>query len=268
MAGYKELREGYSFTLSSSGQNGTRIFIDDSAGSDTLPELDDPWSVDYTNCVCTSIQEELYHFESGDCKKKYTCNYTFATGGTSAQVPISDEDNLICSGATEIVAVDANNNWVWHVDETVAGTIGVQQKVYKNTIRGSMSKTITKGTSSYVAYKASIMTKLGKINSVALTEDDWYYEWPIGSVLFTSTDERLVYDTTGTKEWQITLNFAYRLIYKAAAPDTPVNYAWNYIINNKRTGADDYWQMPARSDGVPNVAQDLLYGITDLNGLW
>lgn len=267
MAGYKELREGWSLKRGGS-LSGTRIFIDYSGGTATLPEIGDPFDGTYTGLLCSNITEELYAYDGSD-GKKYTCEY--AVGSVTAPpleyVDPVDDDNLIVSAGTEIVAADANSTWYWHLKEDVDGDGAVQQKIYKNIVRGSISKTLSMSTASYTSFKTThIIPKLGKINEAALSVSKWYYAYPIGTVLFTGTNERLAVDELGVRVWEVTLNFAYRILDVGARINVP--YSWCYLINNTKDDLDPEWQMPAITPGVPGIPTDLLYKQANLDNMW
>ena len=47
MAGYKELRENWNFDEASTGSTGTRVFIDETGGTASLPSLGDSFDILY-----------------------------------------------------------------------------------------------------------------------------------------------------------------------------------------------------------------------------
>ena len=266
MSGYRELREGYSLVMATGKTAGTRVFIDKDGGSASLPELGDPFSVSYLACKCATITVTEYHFESEVCKYKYVCTYSTqanSTGGGSDPVPATDVDQYVYSGGSEMVSIEDPEDWYWL---SQGGATGARYsgRMFKNTVRGSVSKTVTKTKAGFDSYiKTQIYAKIGTINNSN------FLNFSIGTVLFSNFDARLVLDSEGLEEWEITLNFAYRIL-KVGSTANHIN-SWNYYLNpSKESPGDDDWQLVVNHT-VPgstlDTDTDLVYKTSDFDGL-
>jgi len=283
MSGYKELREGYEFTRATQGSSGTRVFIDQTGGTDSLPSLGDAFSVSYPNVKCTSVQEVLYHVEGTTDKKKYVCQYsTTNTTITVHRKDRTDEDNFVNSGGAELVSIENPKEWYWMPEPWVdATTEGLYKgRMFKNTIRGALSKTIIldkEGDHSYANFMSEqVLPKVGKINSVALTSANWSLAFNKGTVLFTNWDSALVTNEDGDDKWEVTLNFAYRILQVpeaanqmgADATGSNIDYSWNWYLypDAKVSPGHPDWQMVTNtkgSGGAPNFDSNFVYLTVD-----
>jgi len=259
MADYKELREGWEYTVSSSTSSGTRVFIDETGGADTLPELGDGFSATYPNTICTDITMSLYHFESEVCKQKYVCSYTTSSGGEDdySDADDSDPENLRTQTGSEMISIDEPKEWFW---QSSGGRY--EARLFKNTVRGSISKTIVfTERAKYIAHKAGVVIPgVGKINNDTLITDaeTWNYPYKAGTVLFVGTDDRLVYDSDGNKNYEVTLNFAFRILDVTTVEtggttiEENVEYSWNYYLNPKQEEGNPDFEKVGQKAGADN----------------
>jgi hypothetical protein len=288
MADYKELREGWEYTSSVQGGSGTRVFIDETGGTASLPAIGDSFSGVYINVICTSIKETLYHVEGAADKKKYVCTYSARNNtATFHRKERTDEDNFVNSGGSEMVSIDNPKSWYWVPLPWVnSATEGLKKgKMYKNTIRGALSKTLIfspTGSHSYQNFMSEqVFPKLGKINQNALAAADWSLAFKKGNVLFINYDSSLVTDEDGDDKWEVTLNFAYRILEVPLCPNGSMGVAagspnieqsWNfYLFPDEKSVGHPEWQMVTNTKGVDpppacDFDNDFVYKTTDFMG--
>ena len=177
MPGYKELREEYEVITNQNGTQGTRVFIDLASGTASLPSLGDPFSVTYPASLLRGISAKKYHVKDGEtgCDMdglKYICTYdTSESAEIYAHVLDRDEDQINFSGGCEIWSVKDPNFWYWQPAADATWSSGeVEQRLFKNTVRGTVSKTTTypvSGATFGSWIYSTVHPKLGKIN------DNW-----------------------------------------------------------------------------------------------
>lgn len=274
MPGYKFVRESFEFTKTAIGKTGVRVFLEHTGGAFDLPEIEDPFSVIDPALLCISIKETPYHFEGEVCKKKYVCTYS-----TDKTITKTNANNYIHSAGMETISIEDPLEWYWVPEPWVDLdlTDGLYKaKLYKNTIRGSVSKSFLVNVSgdspnfkSYLDFQA--YPKIGKINQEVFTLA--HYPYHKGTVLFPNYNATLVTDEEGTEKMQITLNFAFKILQVPEAAGqmgsdpsgNNVNYSWNfYFFPNKKTspGYPD-WQMVANKSSGTNFDTDFVYKTAD-----
>lgn len=281
MANYKELRDGYEFVRTSGSTNGVRVFIDETGGTDVLPSIGDPISIAYPLCKCLSIKEEMYHFESGVCKKKYICTYSTVKKSIVVGVLNTDEDQMLHTGGERQVSIGGMKNYyiVKRPWNALVVEAQFQDKVGYRTVQGTISKTIlidTDGDHSFNNFaQEQIFKKLGRINSEPLsTSDGWALDYKKGTVLFSNYNARLVLDEQGDKKWEVTLNFAYRILQIPQCNDavwadqpggTNIQYSWNFSVATLADTDPDptIWNLIATKDLPVDLDNDYLYKAVD-----
>lgn len=266
MAGYKYIREAYDLTKTITGKTGTKVFLDYANGVEDLPELGDPFGVLDKALKCVSIKETPNHFEEGICKRKYVCNYSTDT------VINTNANQFIHNGGSEMISVDDPKEWFW-VPTFGAPTTGLYKgKLYKNTIRGSISKAIFVGVaadegggSPFQTYlEGQVYPKLGKINKTDFKLANVTYNK--GTLLFPNYNAILITDELGTEKMQVTLNFAYRILQIG---DVNVDYSWDYYLFPDKVTSPGHpeWQLVTNEKENPNIDTDFIYKTAEFDGL-
>ena len=291
MPGYKELREEYEVTTTESGVSGVRVFISLAAGLVDLPVLGDPFSVIYPACLLRSIHVEKYHVLEGEtgCDAdglKYVCDYNTAEVNIYRPVLDRDAEQINFSAGTEVWSVKDPKFWYWQPDAASVFTTGeIEQRLFKNTVRGTVSKTVTypvSGTTFGNWMYNTVNVKLGKINdnywlamdgSGAGAGADTLFN--PGTVLFSSYQGKMVLDEDGDRIWEITLNFSYRLL-TVGDPSDPLNWnvddSWHYLLReDKFSDGENDWQKPCKlqvpTNTIASRNKDYLYARTSFIGL-
>ena len=291
MPGYKELREEYELTTTESGVSGVRSFICLAAGLVDLPSLGDPFSVTYPACLLRSIHAEKYHVLEGEtgCDAdgvKYICEYNTAEINVYRPVLDRDADQINFSAGGEEWSIKDPKFWYWQPNRVTTTAEGpIAQRLFKHTIRGTISKTVTypvSGDSFGNWLYNTVNTKLGKINdnywlamdgAGAGAGTDTLFN--PGTVLFSSYQGKMVLDEDGSKIWEITLNFSYRILNVGDLSD-PLNWnvddSWHYLLREKKTSAGDPdWQKVTQVSpadlSIASRNKNYLYARTSFVGL-
>lgn len=263
MPGYKELRDDFEINVTSSGVVGTKIFISLEGGTANLPTLGDPFSATYPGCKMIGITYQKYHVDDSKtgCDKdgfRYVASYSTSEASSNwPPVNSRDDDQIDFTAGTEVWSVDSPKFWYWQPDAGATATTGqVEQRLFKNTILGTVSKTTTYPVVGFrfgAWLNDVIHPKLGSLNKepwLDLNGAPGDILFKKGTVLFSSYSGKQFIDEEGTKQWEITLNFSYRLLNivdPGGGVDVNVENSWHYLLRkDKYSPGEKDWQKPQR----------------------
>ena len=262
MADYRELREEWELVISDSVTNGTRIFIDEPGGTASLPVLGDPFSVEYPGCTMVGMSKEKYHVIDGEtgCAAdgfKYVASYSTSDTAPFRPVRDTDIDQINFTAGCEVWSVESPKFWYWQPDAGAVATTGeVDQRLFKNTVRGTVSKTVTYPVDDFRFgqwLNDVIHPKLGCINNNAWLDVEGApgdILFKKGTVLFSSYSGKQFLDKKGDKQWEITLNFSYRILNiqdPGGVLEANVENSWHYLLRkDKYSVGERDWQKPQR----------------------
>lgn len=262
MADYKELREEWELVISDSVTSGTRVFIDEPGGTASLPILGDPFSVEYPGSTMVGMSKEKYHVIDGEtgCAAdgfKYVASYSTSDAPPFRPVKDTDIDQINFTAGCEVWSVESPKFWYWQPDAGAVATTGeVDQRLFKNTVRGTVSKTVTYPVDGFAFgqwLNDVIHPKLGNINNNAWLDVEGApgdILFKKGTVLFSSYSGKQFLDKEGDKQWEITLNFSYRILNiqdPGGALEANVENSWHYLLRkDKYSEGERDWQKPQR----------------------
>ena len=290
---YRQLISGYNLTKTTSGIEGTKVYIESDPSDCTianLPELGDPFNVQYSNCLLRSIQEVTYHQDhsvAGADKNRYKYVLSYSTEPDERWL---DELQFTTtySGGTTAISLDLKNkasqwHWLKDIRDTSYGSQILKRQVYIIEAKGTYTYTLQVPqveTDTYYSWgtfltgdggpdsEYGIINSIGKINSVEVAISPTSGEtktFQKGQVLFTSFDCKAGVSSTGRHIWNVNLNFAYRVV-NLDADNQNVEYPWLYLINDQAESGDNQYQVPVHNTPGGAYADDLfLYNFADFN---
>lgn len=242
MAGYKELRDQWKYTEVEVGMNGTRAFIVDASGPDSLPIIGDAFdAVSAPYCLCRSIDTQYYGVTNGINQKKYTCNYsTQAFGGQTPVYNVDTEQRSFQAGceAVSLPAPSRSKNvdfpwWNWRSDGTAAKDLDISMLIPSGTFTRSI-KLVGDGAKDRW-FTNKFLAHVGKTNKAA------FENFRKGSVYFTGANGGAQYDKFGNRTWVMECQFAWKLIrgntWNGANFIAITEDDWNYVARPTLTQA-------------------------------
>ena len=284
MAGFRELREEWQVTETSTGVFGTRAFLQLAGGTDSLPELGDDFSVEFPASKCVSINRFKYHTDVGNVgcdidQHKYICEYT-------SDPPEAEEIDTSFSAGAEVTSFDAKDSrkWFWMDSSTPANKEQCHQRLWKSSVRGTISNTqdflvdeLAPGDLT-TFLKFIVHPKLGKINNAEFVDLGNGAIFKAGNLLFSTYSVNKIRNFEGDDTWRLTLNFTYRIIDNGLGnTESQVNTvedSWHYLLYSGGTddptapnGTVEWRKVTKSTASVPDPNKDFLYIRTDFTSL-
>lgn len=224
----KALMENWSFSIKSSGTNGTRVYLEDAGGTTTLPQIGDAWSADYPY-VTLKETTITYLQNSPDCPRKFTCYYDGTNWIEALVSPDELPTSLEASG--EFISYKPfsgyGSTFFWYnTINPPAEPTKVDQMLYKNigVITFKLQRTV-KDIDDYIAKITPLLCK---------TNDAEFRGFPVGTVLFSGANTYQYTNKWGAWRWKSELMFVFRKIKAAqGVGQTEVEMvpdSWNYIL--------------------------------------
>lgn len=259
MPGYRELLEEYHLLERDDGAEGTKGFVEETAGTSTLPTIGDEFDATHIKCKARSLDYRYLWWDSATStyKRKIIVNYSTRAGSSPVITPDADERRFQLGG--EILAVEDPTGWVWHLKN-----VAIQDtQVFLSNPVGSFTRqrTFTSSTSKKAWIQNKLIVQAGTIN------DRVFEDYRIGAVLFSGVEGGTQYDNKGKLIWVFNLTFSWRIIRAAGGKDYAGNpivkddwrYIWNKDAGGAGTGA---WDQPKDANG------NFLYDRTNFNLLF
>jgi hypothetical protein len=266
MSGYRKLLEEWELVESETGIEGVQAYIEETAGTDTLPAIGDAFDGSNLNVLARRIRQKYTHFEAGVKKKKFVISYSSRPG--SSEIITPDEDNRRYTGGGEILTIDEPLNWKWNGDNSA-----IDQPMFLSNVMGTFTRQriLTSDAAKETWIDEVFAEQAGTINTTA------FEGHRIGSVLFTGFSGGTQFDENGDKTWVYDLEFSYRIIRSPAKEKDDGGQKFAVDYNGAAIKQDDWlflwrdtgsaagggaWDKPKDGDG------NFLYAKTELEDLF
>jgi hypothetical protein len=245
--GYK-LLEGWSFTISQTGQTGSKAYLVDSPDlpgqtREAVPTIGEAWDDDYPEVTCKSITKT---FMTGCVSAaKWTC-YFDTLPFNEASTPLSSDDlsrSVDVGGEFLAWEPKAGAGWSWDT-----GGAQVKQPIFKNLVQSTIRIPVIVGT--FDDFWRTSLDTCGRIN------DAEFLNIPEGNVLYVGCNIVEYKNAWGARRWRADMNFVVRSLGDADIDASGNN--WQYMMNE----ATGFWDKPKDSDG------DFMYETADFSQLF
>ena len=267
MSGYELKQNGYVLHEGIKSSSGTKKYEEVTGGTDSLPEIGDPFDVDNLGVVVIGRDKEIFGYNEDDpCNNAYMWTISYSTEEPDDSTSNSDTDpnqrTFTIGGEILSIPTTAGGHWWWenNVDELEVDTaerIKDQTLFFANPVGLiTFSKEIALDDND--AFLTELELKAGKLN---LTQFDGH--WSKGNVMFVGASGNLQTKSDGTENWKYILSFKWRTLGGVGSPTTNT---WQYVWNKKDDNSNGRWAVPAKDNasGQPKF-QENLYDYEDLN---
>lgn len=263
---YRELVEGNQFIRGTTSITGTRIFIDDSAGSTSdLPALGTPFDASTASAICLLTNIRSAPFGGLSDKKIYICEYTSERRSSTPTIiggnknmtnlptfmEIGMETMVLDPVDTTDEATQLENaafKWSELSDAADSTSDKVYQPVFKIIPTGIL--TVQQEVGDIDEFNAVAIPIVGCVNAAE------FKGFPAECVQYVGhTAEEQANGDNGEKKWLITMRFAWRIVQMPAGSGT-TRGGWNH-----------FWRRDYTSGQSPNDVgwQRILYRQTNEN---
>lgn len=267
---YRELIDGRQFIRGTTGVTGTRIFIDDAAGTvSDLPSLGERFDASAASNICLLTNIRKAAFGGLSTTNVYICEYTSERRSSTPTI-IGGNKNMtnlptFMEIGMETMVLDPvdpsaspleNKAFKW--SETVGGTNQVYQPVFKIIPSGVL--TVQQEISDIAVFNGVAIPLVGRVNNAT------FKGFPAECVQYVGhTAEEQANGDDGNKKWLVTMRFAWRIVQMPAGSGTAYggwNHFWRRDYVTGETPTDVGWQRILYRQTNEN-----LYTTTDFSAL-